>query len=478
MTDRKDLTVTALVSLLIVIAVLAAVLIGQYLIAASTQFDSGWIDFTDEGGQNVTVVHNLNSKDLQVDIIGKTSINGNVHQKYLGLTGVTQGWAQTYGSPESDEVATSVVYTREGGYAFAGYTLAFQHTPLEDFWLVKTDANGNAEWNRTYTQELGGRPSSLIQTDDGGYALAGYVFHSGLGSADFWLIKTDADGNAEWNRTYGGLGDDRANSLIQTKDGGYVLAGGVNLGSLSGSNLSLVKTDANGTQLWSKSYEGVGIAPTVVQATDGGYALADGSLLIKTDVNGTLQWNQTYAWGVESRFRSLIQTEDKGYAIAGYVESSWDIYPDFWLVKTDSDGSTQWNRTYGDGGSEISDSLIQTVEGGYALAGWRLRLGYDWSTSNAWLVKTDADGNLQWNRTYGRTGNPVANSLLQLTDGSYILAGATASFGIGDSDALLIKTIVEYGLTWTAYDSNSITLYRGATDPYWNFVRVRIKKSG
>jgi hypothetical protein len=121
-------------------------------------------------------------------------------------------WSQTYGGTSSDE-AEAMVQTSDGGYALAGDTTSFGAGSY-DFWLVKVDANGNMEWNQTYGGTNYDYARSLVETSDGGYALAGYTGFLFAESADFWLVKTDANGNMEWNQTYGGAGIDRASSLV------------------------------------------------------------------------------------------------------------------------------------------------------------------------------------------------------------------------------------------------------------------------
>jgi len=161
-------------------------------------------------------------------------------------------WSQTYGGAGS-ESARSLVATSDGGYALAGSSMA-------DFWLVKTDASGNMQWNKTYggpsTAEVG---CSLIVTSDGGYALAGIWnitdYDRSGNQADFWLVKTDASGNMQWNQTYGGTGNDFAYSLVETSDGGYALAGVTSSTGDDGYDASswLVKTDASGNMQWNQT---------------------------------------------------------------------------------------------------------------------------------------------------------------------------------------------------------------------------------
>jgi len=154
-------------------------------------------------------------------------------------------------------------------------------------------------------------------------------------------------------------------------------------------------------------------------------------------------WQQTYGGTEDDGALSLVQTTDGGYALAGDTESFGDLWADFWLVKTDGSGNMEWNQTYGEPGEEYAYSLVQTSDGGYALAGITESLGagdYDF-----WLVKTDGSGNMEWNQTYGGTERDGALSLVQTTDGGYALAGVTESFGAGYRDFLLVKTD-EYGV--------------------------------
>ena len=139
----------------------------------------------------------------------------------LSLSATT--WNKTYGGTKDDD-AEALVQTNDGGYAVAGQTMS-SGAGLEDFWLVKTDASGNMQWNKTYGGTSYDEAWALVQTTDGGYALAGRTASFGAGGYDFWLVKTDASGNMQWNKTYGGTNDDFAFALVQTSDGGYALAG-------------------------------------------------------------------------------------------------------------------------------------------------------------------------------------------------------------------------------------------------------------
>jgi hypothetical protein len=343
------------------------------------------------------------------------------------------------------------------------------------FSLVSS-AKASSNWNKTYGGTGNDSARSLVATSDGGYAIAGTTDSFGAGNTDFWLVKTDADGVMEWNRTYGGTGDDEAYALVTAPDGGYAIAGSTNSFGAGGSGIFaeahtevwLVKTDASGNMQWNKTYgepmnethySRAG-ANALVTTSDGGYAIAGWKLyyieefegmplsiytdfwLVKTDALGNMQWNKTYGHEIGSDVvRSLIVTSDGGYLMAG--SGAWWA-DDLWLVKTDANGVMEWNRTYG-GDAHMNDcaySLIVTSDGGYAIAG---ELGDISGASDFWLVKTDAFGNMQWNQTYGElyVFMEAAYSLAATSDGGYVMAGTN-----GRNKLMMVKTDALGNMEW------------------------------
>ena len=355
-------------------------------------------------------------------------------------------WSQTFGGVE-EEIAYSLVVTSDGGYALAGWTKSFG-AGYNDFWLIKTDANGNIKWNHTYGGINPDRAYSLVETSDRGYALAGSTSSFGAGDNDFWLVKTDLNGTMLWNKVFneGDIGED-ARSLVETSDGGYAIAGTTtSLGRLD--QFFLIKTDSDGNEKWRRTYGGSNFesASSLVETFDGGYALAgitnpvgvrdSDCLLIKTDLNGIVQWNQTFGGTGDDNAYCLIETTGGGFALVGSTSSFGAGDSDFWLIKTDIYGNMEWNYTYGGPESEHAQSLVETSDGGYAFAGYTASLG----NTDLWLVKTDSNGNIEWNQTYGGAETDRAYSLVETPSGGYALAGWTSSFGAGDSDFWLIKT--------------------------------------
>jgi hypothetical protein len=350
----------------------------------------------------------------------------------LATSGPPVEWSKTFGGVTADS-EQSVVQTSDGGYAIASWG-----------WLIKTDSTGNAQWNKTY----GDRAVSLVQTSDGGYAVVGNTIIGGYGIA--WLAKTDSSGNMQWKQSYTEIGmQATAWSLIQTNDGGYVIAG-----CKEYYDGWLMKTDANGTMQWSRSFVEANNTQlqSVVQTNDGGYVAAGATqfppfsgkvdaYVVKTDADGNTTWSKEFSRTAGNDYgRSIVQTSDGGYAIAGETDHWGNA--DFWLTKTDASGNFLWDRTYGGAGWDGANSIVQTSDGGYALAGQTNSFGA--GGNDFWLVKTDAEGNMQWNQTFGGAGDDgsgaVGSSLVQTHDSGYVLAGYTNSFsGDGSYEVWLIK---------------------------------------
>ncbi|MFZ8835380.1 MAG: hypothetical protein ACO2O5_14485, partial [Candidatus Caldipriscus sp.] len=215
-------------------------------------------------------------------------------------------FAKTYGGTSGD-YASSVQRTSDGGYIVASYTLSFGAGG--DILLIKTDENGNIIWAKTYGGTNEDRAYSVQQTSGGGYIVAGYTGSFGASVNDILLIKMDADGNVEWAKIYGGTYNERAYSVQQTSGGGYIVAGYTN-------------------------------------SFDESYESYDDIFLIKTDANGNVQWAKTYGGTNWDEARSVQQTSDGGYIVAGHTGSIFADY-DILLIKTDADGNVEWAKTYG-----------------------------------------------------------------------------------------------------------------------------------
>jgi parallel beta-helix repeat protein len=315
-------------------------------------------------------------------------------------------------------------------------------------WLVKTNLKGEKEWEQTFRGTGFDSACSVQQTDDSGYILAGdTLFETGLCTA--WLLKTNSKGEKEWEQTFRGTGFDSASSVRQTSDGGYILAGNT-LFETGLCSAWLVKTNSQGDMEWEKTFgiTGFDSVSSVQQTTDGGYILAGDTLssdtgltaawLVKTNSKGEKEWEATFGGtGLDFAY-AVQQTSDGGYILAGETLSFYIGLCTAWLVKTNSRGIKEWEKTYGESGLDSAYSVQQTTDGGYVFAGETFSLGaYGWT--DAWLVKTDSEGNKKWEQTFGGSGDDSASAVQRTADGSYVIAGSTDSYGDGSIDFWLIK---------------------------------------
>jgi hypothetical protein len=360
-------------------------------------------------------------------------------------------WTKTFGETDY-EVGNSVQQTSDGGYIVAGTTSSFG-SGYNDVWLIKTNASGDTLWTKTFggtDHEVG---NSIQQTVDGGYIVAGYTSSFGAGERNVYLIKTNSSGYTLWTKTYGGWA---GNSVQQTSDGGYIIAGTSGFPQFD-SNVYLIKTDSSGDTLWTKTFGGNGsdMGSSVQQTSDGGYIVAGHKVifegytdiyLIKTDSSGDTLWTKTFGGIFGDECNSVQQTSDGGYIVAGFTHSFGAGQGDVYLIKTDSSGDTLWTRTFGGIVQDEGYSVQQTSDGGYIVAGFTN--GY--FSEDVYLIKTDSSGDILWTKTLGGIVRDVGHSVQQTSDGGYIVAGFTYSFGAGEGDVWLIKV----GADPTSIDEN------------------------
>jgi len=370
------------------------------------------------------------------------------------ITSAQITFQKTFGGTGSDKVQ-SVQQTADGGYIIAGSTNSFGAGGY-DVYLIKTTANGDTLWTKTFGGAFDDFGFSVQQTADGGYIIAGSTNSFVAGFWEVYLIKTTANGDTIWTKTFGGIEYEWGYSVQQTTDGGYIIAGFTGNVAGGGSDVYLIKTTANGDTIWTKTFGGIenDIGNSVQQTTDGGYIIAGltgnvvagGSdvYLIKTTTNGDTIWTKKYGGTNNDDGFSVQQTTDSGYIIAGSTNSYGAGNGDVYLIKTTANGNILWTKTFGGigngvgAGDDWSYSVQQTSDGGYIIAGRTDSFSANYG--DVYLIKATANGDTSWTKTYGGLYGEWGYSVQQTSDGGYIIAGMTSSFGAGSWDVYLIKT--------------------------------------
>jgi hypothetical protein len=348
---------------------------------------------------------------------------------------------QRYMGGSGDEVGYSVQQTSDGGFIIVGDTGSFGAGGI-DIWLVKTDASGTVQWSKTFGGSEDDHGRCVVQTPDGGYIIAGFT--TAGGQSYVYQVKTDQNGDRKWDSTFSKASvDDRA-AVTCTADGGYAIVSSTS-SVTTYPVVYLVKTDGSGVETWHQTYdEGTQtLGRFIRQTADGGYIIAgeiannsldtDGYLL-KTNASGQKVWSRKYGLEYPDSATGVELTTD-GYVLSGFTRSYGRGDFNAWLIRTDSQGNEQWDKTFGLDAYDRAEHVQTTPDGGFILAGMTKSYG-GWE--QAWLIKTDSTGALQWHKTFGGSGVDWAYCAALTADGGYVATGFTESFGAGGKDAYLI----------------------------------------
>ncbi len=414
---------------------------------------------------------------------------------FLGET----AWIRLMGGAGDDSVQ-AVVRTADGGFAILGHTnstdgdIRDKDLGVNDYWLIKLDAQGQMEWNRTYGGSKDDRGQSLQQTSDGGYILTGYAMSSdgdatlNKGFHDNWLLKLDASGNVEWEKSFGFSGHDHSYDVLQTADGGYFFTGFLDVTSARADGFSEkaasltrhgvgefwgTKLTAKAEVQWRGYFGGTNNdrAHAVVASDDGGFVMAgftesddfdvsstQGSYdfwLVKVDAKGNMVWEASYGGSGIDIAHDIAKTKDGGFVVIGSTFSGDGHISqskgesDVWMIKVNSAGTLLWERSFGGSGFDAAQAVTEDKEGGYFVVGNSKSLDKDLNKNEGendiWVMKINPEGTLVWQRSFGGAGLDFAFDVAEHVDGSLLVVGETASADIegltthGGVDAVLIK---------------------------------------
>ena len=371
-------------------------------------------------------------------------------------------WNRTFGEVYSDG-AWCMQETDDFGFILVGNTAS--RGQGSDLYLFKVDSLGNCTWSRAYGGSGEDVGYFVRQTDDGGYIAVGSSNSYAMGGELLWLLKTDGAGNLIWDRTFGGFVSSTGDggwSVEQTMDGGYIATGYTQSGGGGRKDLWLIKTDELGGLIWENSFGGSedDVGMSVLQCRDGGYIVAgrtasfggggDDIWLIKTDSMGRETWNKTYGGRGDDAGFQVVERDD-GYALVGRTESG-DKDKRILLIRVDQEGGILWEEAY-QGGSVAS--LQPTNDGGYIMAG---RVDSLEGRRDALVVRVDSSGSEQWSVQLGGRDDDIGTYAIQSSDGSYLLAGITSSSGQGREDAWLVKIKADAD-SGQAQSNHSFSLY-------------------
>lgn len=355
---------------------------------------------------------------------------------------------QTFGGSKND-VAQSVVVTSDGGFAILGYTqsndgdITDKNNESFDFWILKFNAEAQLQWNKTYGGSGDDRGNDIIQTSDGGFAVLGYTDSSdgdisiNNGFRDFWLIKLDNSGSLTWQKSFGFSGADEGKTIIETSDGHILISGVLDVTSSNGmGNFGRPNSEHAGGDYWS----------------------------IKVTSSGDLVWSRFYGGSFTDNPTGIAETENNEFIFVGSSDSNdVDISNnkgtyDFWIVKSEAGGNMIWEKSFG--GSEIDEAraITKSNDGNYIIVGDTRSRDFDVSVNNGaadlWVIKIAGNGDLIWNQSYGGSSFDVSRSINKTSDNGYVIAGSSRSSdgdvtrNQGQNDAWVVKVNEDGQLLW------------------------------
>ncbi|MEM6317197.1 MAG: T9SS type A sorting domain-containing protein [Bacteroidota bacterium] len=347
---------------------------------------------------------------------------------------LAQGWEQTFGGNANDQ-AFSVIQTLDGGYATVGFAESNSSVGTNVI-LVKVDENGQEQWSQSFGGGGDDKGYEVVQDELGNYIIVGQTSSFGNGDDDVLLIKVDTKGREIWRKAYGGSFNDRGFAIALAQNGDYIVTGRTELMGDETANVYLLRINTDGVVLWERNFGGddIDVGEAVIEANNGDIVVVGQNkslatpnpasptskssdvYFIKTDASGNILVEETYGNLEQEIAYDVVETSKGNFALTGVTTNKADMY----LLMLDSEGKELWSRSYGGVFIEISYSIIQTADGGFVLAGFKEITA---STSQMYLLKTDSEGNQEWDKLFGASGLDIGRSVVATTDGGFIVAG-------------------------------------------------------
>ncbi|MCF8296763.1 MAG: hypothetical protein K9J13_04390 [Saprospiraceae bacterium] len=355
-------------------------------------------------------------------------------------------WENTYGGSEDDE-GKSIVQTKDGGFILVGKTES-KGAGKSDVWVLKLDAAGENDWDINYGGSKDDEGFSIINTKDGGFAFAGYTKSEGKGGSDFLVVNLDLTGKEIWNKTYGGPKDDEAKSIIQSFDGNFVVSGTTKSRGAGSTDYWIVKTSGADKPIWRKNFGGSkkDDAMDIIQVADSGFVIIGNSIsssnggsdawIIKTNKEGRSKAKPNFGGTDFDIANSIIATQD-GYIFVGGTMTLTRGFFDAWVVGLNSNFEKKWENQWGDTKDEKLEVIIETHDTCYVMAGYTQSFGE--GNYDGWIIKLDKNGKKLWEKTIGGNKEDKIFDMIEAKDGSLIVCGYTKSEGDGKKDVWVVK---------------------------------------
>lgn len=357
-------------------------------------------------------------------------------------------WHRAHGDTLSDW-GFSVVETHDGYYVTAGQIQVYNPDSGQiflDVYVLKLDAAGDTIWARTYGGDRVDGSRSLIEASDGNYVVTGYTDSWSPGDYDIYVIKIDPDGNLIWEHTIGGSRGDQVSYCVrEAPDSSYRIVGTTD--AFGDDDVLLAGIAADGSGIWEYPYDIPGHqAARELAFTPDGYLIIVGSnfgptvdvYLMKTESGGDTLWTRTYDFGPLDYGTSVKPVSYHSYIVAGYSQAVLAPFYNAFLLHLQTDGDVNWNRFYGGPNHDNGSSVQVLSDGGFVFTG--NTQSYGAGSDDVWLVRTDANGDTLWTKTYGGANSDIGREVQVTSDGGFIIGGNTSSFGNGFIDLYLVKT--------------------------------------